>query len=279
MSELQIQEITSLDYLVQMLEMAYRTEQMERVIHIADHLYSCTNDVYTQTQSLTAKNKKKRISINRPLVYYFGKSHLMKGLALQKLERYQESLKCIDRYQELGWFIGLDTEGVNVVENFRNFAKANRYAVLILMGHKDVLEEYIAFLLDHPEEIIPECITILEAAIVHGWKIEEDLKKILPLNEPFAMLEEAENVGLYVHYMYCLALYKISLCKNDAIDALINGIAVSCRINLESGFRKCRVLFESLRSEASEKQITQYKNILRGALSNEKNYAYISCHV
>lgn len=182
MSELQIQDITSLDYLVQMLEMAYRTNQMERVIHIADHLYSCTNDVYTQIQFLKAKNRTKRITINRPLVYYFGKSHLMKGLALQKLERYQESLLCIDKYQELGWFIGLDARGLEVVEDFRNFAKANRYAV-------------------------------------------------------------------------------------------------SCKIDLEAGFRKSCALFESMRESATEKQVDQYKNILKGVLSNEKNYAYINCHV
>lgn len=72
MSELQIQEITSLDYLVQMLEMAYRTEQMERVIHIADHLYSCTNDVYTQTQSLTAKNKKSEFRLTDLLFIILG---------------------------------------------------------------------------------------------------------------------------------------------------------------------------------------------------------------
>lgn len=93
------------------------------------------------------------------------------------------------------------------------------------------------------------------------------------------MLEQAENVSLFVHYMYCLALYKMPLCKNDAIDALISGIAVSCKIELEAGFRKCCALFETLRESASEKQIAQYKNILKGALRNEKNYAYISCHV
>ncbi len=79
---LQIQDITNLDYLVQTLELVYRTEQMERVVHISDHLYSCTNEVYKQAQFLEAKNKKKRLTINRPLVYYFGKSHLLKGLAL-----------------------------------------------------------------------------------------------------------------------------------------------------------------------------------------------------
>ncbi|MFC9706598.1 DNA-binding protein [Paenibacillus sp. NPDC056933] len=279
MGDLHIQNITNLDYLVQMTQMAYKTEQFERVIHIAEHLYSSAHDTYNQIQYLKAKNKKKRLQINRPLVYYFGISHLLKGLALQKQERYYESLECIEKYQELGWFIGLDEEGLTVVEDFRMFAKANRYSVEILMGNKDVLDEYITFLLDHPEEIIPECITILEAAIANGWRIEEYLDRILPYNESFAMLEEAENVSLFVHYMYCLALYKMPLCKSDAIDALIRGIAVSCKIELEAGFRKSCALFETLRESASEKQVAQYKNILKGAISNEKNYAYISCHV
>ncbi|KAA8753404.1 MULTISPECIES: DNA-binding protein [Paenibacillus] len=256
MGDLQIQNITSLDYLVQMIQMAYKTEQFERVLHIADHLYSCAQDTYTQVQFLKAKSKKKRLSINRPLVYYFGISHLLKGLALQKLEQYYESLECIDKYQELGWFIGLDADGLIVVEDFRMFAKANRYSVHILMGHREVLDEYITFLLDHPEEIIPECITILEAAIAHGWQIDEYLDRILPYNESFAMLEEAENVSLFVHYMYCLALYKMPLNKSDAIDALIRGISVSCKIDLEAGFRKSCALFETLRE--SGKPIQKY---------------------
>lgn len=79
--------------------------------------------------------------------------------------------------------------------------------------------------------------------------------------------------------MYCLALYKMPLCKNDVIGVLIRGIAVSCEIVFEAGFRKSCALFETLRESATEKQVAQYKNILKGAISNEKNYAYISCHV
>lgn len=275
MGDLQIQNITNLDYLVQMLQMAYQTEQYERVIHISDHLYNCANETYKQIQFLQAKNKEKHLTLSRPLVYYFGKAHLQKGVALQKMGRYSESLECIDMYQELGWISGLDEDGMGVVEDFRHLARANRYAVQILMGNKDVLDDYITYLLDHPEEIIPECITILEAALAHGWLIDDYLDKILPYNDSFAMLEESENVSLFVHYMYCLALYKIPVNKGDALDALIKGIASSCKIDIEVGFRKCCALFESLRESATDAQIKQFKNILKGVIKNEKNYAYI----
>ncbi|MNI96969.1 hypothetical protein D3C73_1555280 [compost metagenome] len=59
------------------------------------------------------------VHLERPLVYYFGLSHLMCGMAHQNQGTYEQARECIYKYAELGWMEDLKEEDIQVVEEFR----------------------------------------------------------------------------------------------------------------------------------------------------------------
>lgn len=114
----------------------------------------CTARIYEDRQYHKAmKLPIPHVQLERPLVYYFGLSHLMCGMAHQNQGSYEQARECIYKYAELGWMEDLDEEGMLVVKEFRFLAKTNLYAVDILSENIELIEEYVAFLQDNLEEI------------------------------------------------------------------------------------------------------------------------------
>ncbi|MDN8591385.1 hypothetical protein Q0V21_21720 [Paenibacillus sp. 11B] len=150
------------DIIVEMLDMAVAFENWKKVMERADMLYQCVQSIHEERQEYQSKGvHAPDIHIERPLVYYYGFSHLMRGMAHQKMGQVDQARACIDQYAELGWMEELDEAGMQVVQEFRHRAQVNRYALEINAGHAELLEEYVNFLLGHPDECIAGLRTIV----------------------------------------------------------------------------------------------------------------------
>ncbi|GJM72310.1 hypothetical protein HMSSN036_45260 [Paenibacillus macerans] len=77
---------------------------------------------------------------------YYGQSFLLKGSAREHQGKYGEALDCVDGYEDLSWFEGLNDTGRAEVAKFKIWAKANRYNLEVLNGNEAILPEYVAFL-------------------------------------------------------------------------------------------------------------------------------------
>ena len=152
------------DIIVEMLEMAVAFENWNKVMERADMLYQCVQSIHEERQEYRSKGvPAPHINIERPLVYYYGFSHLMRGMAHQKMGQVDQARACIDQYAELGWLEDLDEVGMQVVQEFRHKAQVNRYALEIEAGQVQLLEEFVNFLLEHPEEWLAVLKVITEA--------------------------------------------------------------------------------------------------------------------
>lgn len=179
------------DIIVEMLEMAVVFENWKKVMETADILYQCVQRIYEERQYHKAmKLLIPHVNLERPLVYYFGLSHLMCGMAHQNQGAYEQARECIYKYAELGWMEDLKEEDNQVVEEFRFLAKTNLYAVDILSGNIELLEEYVAFLQDNLEEILP-------AALMYHLDVADILHTFAEQIDEFGDYEDAENVSYY----------------------------------------------------------------------------------
>ncbi|WP_342480877.1 hypothetical protein NST07_33825 [Paenibacillus sp. FSL L8-0340] len=112
------------DVIVEMLEMACRLEKWNKVIETAEILYECVQCLYQEQQYRKAKSLPMlTFELEHPMVYYYGFSHLMRGMACQEKGLYEESRAYIDKYAELGWLEDLGEDGLEVVEEFDPWPK------------------------------------------------------------------------------------------------------------------------------------------------------------
>lgn len=207
------------------------------------------------------------VQLERPLVYYFGLSHLMCGMAHQNQGSYEQARECIYKYAELGWMEDLEEEGMLVVEEFRFLAKTNLYAVDILSENIELIEEYVAFLQDNLEEILPGLNTILQAALMYHLDVGDILHTFEEQIDEFGSYEDAENISYYYSYCYHLALYYQKYDRlQDAVGLSLQAMQLADQSGNDRNFKKCTALFESLRESATAEQISQYRQMLMQCL-------------
>ncbi|APQ59200.1 hypothetical protein PPOLYM_00127 [Paenibacillus polymyxa] len=274
MDDLVHSDITDLDTLVNMIKLSFSFADGANMIALCDQLYSHVNQKYQELQLYKARKKPiQPIHTKRPLVYYYGYSHLMKGMAFQKQGKYEAAHDCIEKYAELGWFNGLDQYGEAEVEYYRYAARANLYALDILSGHAEVLQEYIEFLRNNPEELLPGLLSIVEGASRYDYPLEAVLESFAEQIEGFTYFEEPVNVSYYFRFCYQLALYYIKQQQfTVALGYILQSLMLSDTLGMEHEheFRKCTAIFEIFRSQATATQQDQYITILKGVLKDEK---------
>lgn len=164
------------DYLVEMLENAHYFEQWEKLLYTADILYSYAQRMYEERLYYKAKGRTiKQAKMQHPLVYYFGFSQQMRGIACQYLGHYEQAKDSIYRYVELGWLEDLGIEGQEIAREFRNLAKVNLYAVEILSGKTELLDDYIHVLQTYPNGLLDGLIVIMQTALYYGLNVDEQL--------------------------------------------------------------------------------------------------------
>ncbi len=190
-----LEEIIETDSLVNLIKMAFAFENWERVISLSENLLKISSP---------ANNSK--IKMKRPFIYYLGYSHLMKGLALQNLKAYQESMECVRLYSDLSW-VDDNQENKYYIDKFQTFAKGNALTLELLMGDKEKLTEYLDFLLSTPDEILPGIITIIESALVHNFEVDHEVSQLTPFVLEYNHHQRPVRIAYYLTVNYLLALY------------------------------------------------------------------------
>ncbi|AIQ15139.1 DNA-binding protein [Paenibacillus durus] len=253
------------DIMVEMLEMAFSFENWDKLLNTSDILYSYAQCIYEERQYYKAIGLPAPLAdMARPLVYYYGFSHLMRG---KKQGQYDRAREYIDKYAELGWMEDLGEEGMQIVEEFKFLAKANLFALDILSGKTERLAEYVCFLQDNPEELLPGLGAVLQAALQHGLNVDNLLDTFAERTADFGEYEDVGNVSHYYNYCYNLTLYHKRFGQmTDALEYVMHSLGLAHQSGNDRNFKGCMALFESLRDGATEEQIQQYKEHLKGCL-------------
>lgn len=261
-----------LDKIFQCIRIKFRQEDWEEVGWLADQLHHAAHTVYQQQLRNRADGITSELHTDRSLVFYYAYSYLSKATVLQKQGRYDESRSYIAKYGEMGWFMGLDEDGLEEVERFRMIAKANMYVIDLLAGKIDMLPEYIRYLQDNPEELLPGIVTILEAANLHHLNVDTVLNDFAEEIQEFSSYEDVGNRLHYFTFLNQVAVYYFNHHHYKiALDYMLDSLATAVTMNKGIEFMKFVSLYEECRDYATAEQNSQYKIIVRSVLHNEKD--------
>lgn len=247
-------------------------EELEEVEKYADELYSLSHAIY--------ENKSWKVEsfiTERPFVYYYGQSYLLKATYYELTENYEESRKWITGYSDLSWLDDLDDDGKKEVKKFSFFAKANLLSIDVKTGNKDVLSEYVKLLRENESEIIKGITALLESANKYKYYIDNTLSSFSDYLE-----DKTTHVGMTGHYkkefqildysnlnqkyaIYCFRKKEYS----RGIAKLLDSMQDAVQIQSKESISKSMGLFEVFRAFASSKQIQQFNNICRKECKNE----------
>lgn len=133
-----------------------------------------------------------------------------------------------------------------------------------------VMPEYVDFIRNNEEEILPGLFHILEAAIRYGYNIGEILSEFQEQIESMGeYFETKRNIRYYIDYIYLRAkYYSIKGNYHDSIYTLLFSLKTSVKLKDETGFRKSAALFETLRNQSSPEQLNEYLGLMQQILED-----------
>lgn len=267
-----------LDKAFELFRMHYRQNKWDEAEQVADYMHDLAHSLYQEQLQQSADGMNFTLQTKRPLVFYYAYSYLGKAIVYQEKRLFDQAREYIIKYAEMGWFNGLDNEGIEEVERFRFFAKANLFAVDLLSGKKEALEEYVHFIRENGEELLPGLIVITEAANLHHWDVTHILNEFSQQFDEFSSYEDMGNRVYYTKLLYQLVVYYFKQNRYTiALNYILEYLTFSSSMEADNGLKVVMALFEEYRAFASDEQQNQFKTIIKGVLSNEKN-DHFSCY-
>ncbi|WP_422660947.1 hypothetical protein ACK8P5_10855 [Paenibacillus sp. EC2-1] len=257
MNEIKIDTVT-LDSAVKMIKLTYSLELWEQLIDLSNKLYIRANHIYKNRFM-----KPIRVLAERPLVYYYGYSLLMKGHGYKELGRYDKALQCIDRYSNLYWFEeDFNEDDIREVQYFQYISEPNRFEIHLLSGDFNSLDAYVDYLARNRNELLPGLISILKAANNHNYNIDSIINRFshdIVFSVGHAS-QDVINTAYYQSFLQQIIDYKINHFEHhSAIDYTFQLLFYAHKAANDGLYKHAIVCFESLREYATPIQLTVFK--------------------
>lgn len=210
---------------------------------------------------------------SRPLFLYIIYSYLLRSGVYDERGDYEQALRYVSLYSNLDWVVEDSEEALQIIDQYKMWATANTYQYKLMMGHIDVLPDYVSYIESRPDEILPALYKILQAANRFGLNIESVLQKF---EQEICLF--AEGLGLtgtyneqvasdrYTRFLIELAIYYLNSQRYDiGIQYLLDGLESAIKIHNSGAVLDCVQCFEKFRHVTSSEIQHRYKTIVSEA--------------
>lgn len=127
-----------------------------------------------------------------------------------------------------------------------------------------MLQDYVKFIRENEEELLPGLIHNLESAIKYNYSIDSILAEFEERIEVEAEYYETNrNRRYYIDFTYLLGEHYANNGYSEiAINNTLKALTSSVKLQDDTGFRKSTALYELLREHTTPIQQHEYKNIM-----------------
>ncbi|PQP84525.1 transcriptional regulator [Paenibacillus sp. PCH8] len=221
--------------------------------------------------------------VRKEIIFYILYSYLVMGSACFYLENYKAALDYVTRYIEHSWVESPSHAEQVVIQQFKEWAEANRFMYMLRDKQVHVLSDYLEYISNKENEFFPAICEILVAAN----EFDLDIDCVLVQYESLILYQEqSSRIGKISsqltgdrHTRLLMELSKYYLNKKNydkGFKALLDSLFFSLEIKSGLTMLKCVGIFEKYRRYASDTVTLQYQNLI-GEVSNlnEKKISFV----
>lgn len=262
-----LDEGVQLDAVKDLADVYASLHRWDRVQSLAEKLQQKAAIQYHQRVNRKRKEEVDK-GASRPELFYLLYAYLLQANVCDARQEYARALEYVAMYSD-GALQGIgegNEEERRVVEQFRDWGRANAYLYRLLSGEVQVLTDYAECIAANTQEIVPAMYRILQAANRFGLSVDALLDRFrehLTYEERrcrFGQYNAQIVADQYVRYLSELAHYYFLTRRYEmGFRQLLEGMELALRFNHESMLIRCARLFEQFRHEASGEVQEQYK--------------------
>lgn len=189
--------------------------------------------------------------LSRPLFVYITYSKLLLAEVCEGRKDFEGALRYTYQYADLSWVQEQDEDTLYWKESFEKWAKVNTNANKLLSGDISILDEYIKYLKQNPNELLPGIFNIVYSANKYNFNIDPILLEFQAQIQDYS-IQATQDVYvtqvLSEHYntlLYELTCYYVN--KRDYINGIVTlskGLENAVALRKEKNIIKFSFIFE-----------------------------------
>lgn len=191
-------EGVQLDALKDLTNTLLSLNKRNKAKYYAQEMGRISRMLYAQKHNRNRPHRKP-IEPAKPLFGYILYSDLLLGSIAADNDDYDQALYYLSCYEDQSWIKESDEAAERTKEQFREWARGNRYLYELMKGNIEVLEPYIDYISSRENEILRALFKIIQAANMYRFEVDEYLDKFENLIRDH--LKRRESVGSYTEHI------------------------------------------------------------------------------
>jgi transcriptional regulator with XRE-family HTH domain len=247
-----LDEVDQLDALKVLANTYSALRQWHKVKAMATEMGSKATIQYHYNYERARKNRIQK-EPEMPLFSYILYSYVLRSVVYSELGDYDRALHYVNLYLDMSWIREETEEALQLMNQCMMWAQAHIYLLRILKGDVAVLPEYVAYLEQQEEEILPGLFKIVQAANHYHFNVDAIL------------LRFEKDISEYRDQLFIaeLAFYYIKRGKYEiSLKYILESMESSIKNKSEACIIKCVGMFEQLRHTASLETQKEYQKLI-----------------
>ncbi|WP_100537936.1 helix-turn-helix transcriptional regulator [Paenibacillus sp. GM2FR] len=272
--EANLQLAVTFEHYIDRLDEVYQLEAYRKLINVNISLLRWdTVEVLAEKMGLKAKIKYEnnyKYEQEKPVIFYILYSYLIRANVCREAGNFDEALGYLSMYEYTNWITAPTDEETLTINQFKDWAKANRYYYKLMAGHSSILPEYVNYVITRRDEIFAALCNIVIAANRHHFNIDHILEQfrdylVLKLQRnKFGKVSEQITINQYTRLLAELGIYYLNAKQYDrGLSYILDSLEYSIRIKSDNGMLRCMGIFEQFRQYASEEIQKRYNEFIR----------------
>ncbi|KOP64863.1 DNA-binding protein [Bacillus sp. FJAT-18019] len=261
-------EGVQLDAITNLTDALLSLRKWNRAKYYAEEMGRISRMLYAQKHN-KKKPHRKPIEPTRALFGYILYSDLLLGSIAAENDDYDQALYYLSCYEDQSWIVESDESSERAKERFRVWARCNRYLYELMKGNIDLLEPYIEYISTRENEILRALFSIIQAANMYHFEIDEYLEKFEYMIKDY--LKQREPVGTYkkkviddrfAKFLTDVGMYYIRKGNiQKGSKYILDSLEFSYTINFEINIVRCCTTIEHIQSMLNHDDLQRYAAI------------------
>ncbi|OME95263.1 MULTISPECIES: helix-turn-helix domain-containing protein [Paenibacillus] len=261
-----LDEIYQLDAFVKLINLNISLQRMDKIEALAKRMEHQARIHYQQNRNWFEGSENPR----KPLIFYILYSYLIQAYLYQERGDYDNAFHYVSLYDKPDWVINPSQEEALILDQFSEWAEANRYMYGLMSGQPGALNQYVDYVESKKDEIFLALCNILVAANryqLHVDAILERFKEHLHYRSQQNQLGKVSDqvtLNRYTRLLAELGIYYLNAKQyNRGLSYILDSLEYSIRIKSDNGMLRCMGIFEQFRQYASEEIQKRYNEFIR----------------
>ncbi|WP_127592393.1 helix-turn-helix domain-containing protein [Paenibacillus lautus] len=261
-----LDEVYQLDALKELINLNVSLNRWNKVDELADKMGRIASIQYQYEVGRLGQEVRGK----KPVVFYKLYSYLVKATVCYERGAFDLALKYVSMYSEPEWLKEeSNEEELRIINQFNEWAEANRYLYKLMAGNDGALSEYVKYIADKEDEIFLAICNIMIAANRYQLQVDHILDRFKGYIE---LKEQRNHIGeiiqqitadRYTRLLAELGIYYLNLKQfNKGLQLILDSLEKSIAINSDNGMLRCMGLFEQFREFSTIDLQQKYRKLV-----------------